>query len=33
MRRALSTPPPLTKGTPLKLKGKSQPLPVYRVQR
>ena len=33
MRRALSTPPPLTKGTPLKLKGKSQPLPVYRVKR
>jgi adenylate cyclase len=33
MRRALSTPPPLMKGTPLKLKGKSQPLPVYRVKR
>jgi adenylate cyclase len=33
MRHALASPPPLAKGTPLKLKGKSKALPVYRVKR
>jgi adenylate cyclase len=30
-RRALSAPPPLTSVPPMELKGKSQPVPVYRV--
>ena len=33
MRRALKSPPPLEECPPLELKGKSQPLPVYRVER
>ena len=33
MRRALKSPPPLAVCAPLELKGKSQPLPVYRVER
>ena len=33
MRRALTSPPPLAECPPLELKGKSQPLPVYRVER
>ena len=33
MRHALTSPPPLAVCTPLELKGKSQPLPVYRVER
>ncbi len=33
MRQALTTPPPLAKGTALKFKGKSRALPVYRVKR
>jgi adenylate cyclase len=33
LRRALSSPPPLTECPPVELKGKSQPLPVYRVER
>jgi len=32
MRRALKTPPKLTKRPPMELKGKSQPVPVYRVK-
>ena len=32
MRRALKTPPLLAECPPLELKGKSQPLPVYRVE-
>ncbi|HUQ46286.1 MAG TPA: adenylate/guanylate cyclase domain-containing protein [Gemmatimonadaceae bacterium] len=32
MRRALKAPPKLTKRPPLALKGKSQPVPVYRVK-
>ncbi len=31
MRRALSTPPPLDECAPMELRGKSQPVPVYRV--
>ena len=31
MRRALHAPPPLVECPPLQLKGKSQPVPVYRV--
>jgi adenylate cyclase len=30
-RRALAAPPPLTSVPPMELKGKSQPVPVYRV--
>jgi class 3 adenylate cyclase len=33
MRRALKSPPPLAECPPVELKGKSQPLPVFRVQR
>jgi adenylate cyclase len=33
MRRALKSPPPLAVCPPVELKGKSQPLPVYRVER
>jgi adenylate cyclase len=33
MRRALKSPPPLAECPPVELKGKSQPLPVYRVER
>jgi adenylate cyclase len=33
MRRALQSPPPLAVCPPVELKGKSQPLPVYRVER
>lgn len=33
MRRALSTPPRLAECPPMELKGKSQPVPVYRVER
>jgi adenylate cyclase len=33
LRRALSSPPRLTECPPVELKGKSQPLPVYRVER
>jgi adenylate cyclase len=33
MRRALTSPPPLTVCPPVELKGKSQALPVYRVER
>ena len=33
MRRALKSPPPLTECPPVELKGKSQPLPVFRVER
>ena len=33
MRRALTSPPPLAACPPVELKGKSQPLPVYRVER
>jgi adenylate cyclase len=33
MRRALKSPPPLAERQPLELKGKSQPLPVYCVER
>ena len=33
MRRALTSPPPLAECPPVELKGKSQPLPVYRVER
>jgi adenylate cyclase len=32
MRRALKSPPPLAVCPPVELKGKSQPLPVYRVE-
>jgi adenylate cyclase len=32
MRRAMKSPPKLTKRPPLELKGKSQPVPVYRVK-
>ena len=31
MRRALATPPRLAERAPMELKGKSQPVPVYRV--
>jgi adenylate cyclase len=31
LRRVLASPPPLAEGAPLDLKGKSQPVPVYRV--
>jgi len=31
MRRALSSPPPLAESAALELKGKSQPVPIYRV--
>src|SRR5688572_20445498 len=33
MRRALKSPPKLAECPPVELKGKSQPLPVYRVER
>jgi adenylate cyclase len=33
LRRALSAPPRLTECPPVELKGKSQALPVYRVER
>ncbi|MBA3339010.1 MAG: FHA domain-containing protein [Gemmatimonadaceae bacterium] len=33
MRRALSAPPPLAECPPMELKGKAQPVPVYRVVR
>jgi adenylate cyclase len=33
MRRALTSPPPLAECPPVELKGKSQPLPVFRVER
>jgi adenylate cyclase len=33
MRHALKSPPPLAVCPPVELKGKSQPLPVYRVER
>ena len=33
MRRALVKPPSLAECPPVELKGKSQPLPVYRVER
>jgi adenylate cyclase len=33
MRRALTSPPPLAVCPPVELKGKSQPVPVYRVER
>jgi adenylate cyclase len=32
MRKALKSPPKLTKRPPMELKGKSQPVPVYRVK-
>jgi adenylate cyclase len=32
MRRALTTPPPLAECPPMELKGKSQPVPIYRVR-
>ncbi len=32
MRKAMKTPPKLTKRPPMELKGKSQPVPVYRVK-
>jgi adenylate cyclase len=31
LRRVLAVPPPLAECPPLELKGKSQPVPVYRV--
>jgi adenylate cyclase len=33
MRRALKSPPPLAECPPVELKGKREPLPVYRVER